>query len=1603
MSGKTEKQEVSYESLNGVGSATSRNGLAVNLEGAKAKNIITSSPRRERAEVRKVYCDYSLGLFSKGNRLRHACIKIVESPIFEAVIIAAIVLNCTFLALTEPTRGPNEGRNKLVNDSEIPFSVLFILEAFIKVMAMGLFFEPTKAFRSTAKSQKKAKLGKYFPASVEYVYMPTYLRDGWNVLDFIVVVGGIISLSGTKSSISSIRTIRVLRPLRTISALPGMRILVGTIIRSLPMMGNVLLLSAFLFIVFGISGVQLFKGILRNRCFSVGPGSSLTLVDSERVCTMSGKYAWVGNVCGAGEVCREYENPNYGITSFDNILWAWLTIFQIITLEGWTPIMYHVMDATSGWSMFYFIMLIGLGAFFLINLAVGIVAEVYDQVQEEDEKEEEEEEENEEIDLYSYLDLNPEPEKGLWIKSLVQGFCKPVINHVLFDPFFTVMIVMNTILLAMEYDNMPKDYEHKLTVLNTILTYSFVVEMVLKIGGKQMLYFKDKSDLFDMFVTIVSMVETLATSNGSLTALRAFRILRILRIFRRWKSLQDFIKILSETVSNLGNFTFIVLLVIFIYALLGMDLFGNKFHFSDGRPRHNFDTLIWSILSVFQILTGEDWNAIMYDGIRATSSVSAFYFLSLILVGQYIILNLFIAILLANFEAQHLEDEEEEEKVAQGFTSKSKKTFHRMLVSARNRMTFAVQKIKSSVFGITRRESYLPGESGGNRNKVLEDERFHNFVENAKLLDLEDLQNLEEYNELDERQAELVRKIIEIKNKKSFSASSRDPFSRRHSLSFQYSKKEDGTVLHGKSLCIFPPDSKFRKMLFAIVDDRRFEYFILILILISSIAMACEVPRPSEKEKNFFYVLDVVFLVIFGLEAMMKITAFGFVFGKNHYIHDAWNCLDFLIVLMSFFGVALATLNVEGLSIFRVMRTLRPLRFLSRVPQLKVVVNALLKSVPALGNVAVISIIFYAICGILSMQLFMGKFHYCSSDLCCTASGNGTEHCSQVLTKYNCVGYAESATSGEECSWENERMNFDNIYNSLLTLFEMSTTEGWTTVMYAAVDATGKDKQRVRDYSPVVALYFLILMVFLSFFILNLFVGIILDTFSEMQRKNNYASNFLTPEQQTWVDSQKMAFTSTPKPVHIYSDSLKKDLLKWVDSSQFETGILVLIVTNVIFMMFEHENQQKWVSDTLIISNFVFTMIFLLEAVIKIITYSMNKINYFGNGWNKFDFVVVLFSVFGLISGNGGGASVLRVFRIARVFRLVKRLNGLNILFKTLLISLPTMLNVGGLMFIFFFIFAVLGMNLFGKVETSETYANFQHFGWSLLTLLRMSTGEAWNSIMEELMVQPPDCEKAKFPYCKNTTSAPAFGLAMYTQANCTGPDMSWITAVDNCGAADFAILYMVAFILFGSFIFLNLVIAVVLENFSLMLKLDAGPITPHDIRSFEAVWSTFDPRAKGYIMQADLKKLFFSTPPPLGLQGQRILPNDLETWIRELKLGDKPFKSYHEVLGSLLRRAVKENDVAASIPEEVKILMDIQLKKTLTKHEHNPIKKQTKYKKLANKADILFAVITIQRVCRRWLDKKKRGEEKATESESLEERATKLIKKKSFFENGGL
>ena len=1561
----------------------------------------------------RLYCDYSLGVFGSDNALRRMCIRCVESQLFEALVIFVILLNCPFLALVEPMKGDREGRNKLVYDSEIYFTVIFLIELLIKTIAMGFFWETsTEVPDQKYFAFSDASVQSLFPANVKYTYVPTYLRDGWNVLDFVVVVGGIVSLSGVESGVSSIRTIRVLRPLRTITALPGMRILVGTMIKSLPMMANVLLLSVFLFVVFGILGVQLFKGVLRNRCFALDAvtGNATIVVDETRPCSPSDKLLWPGHVCGTDEACLPYANPNFGITSFDNIFWAWLTIFQCVTLEGWTPIMYNTMDATTGYSLIYFILMIGLGAFFLVNLAVGIVTEVYDGVNEADIHDQKQIAKDgnmgdgaQSATNPSGSGSNPGSPSGLspgrlssllqWVEDSgdnsagwLRRSCKVIIEDPLFDPFFTAVIFTNMIVLSMEYHKMPTKYADNLDLANEIFAYLFGAEMILKIGGKRKEYFSDRSDLFDMVVTISSFVEMALGDGGSLTALRAFRILRVLRLFRRWKSLQDFLQILVETISGLGNFTFIVVLVVFIYALLGMEFFGNKFNFSDGKPRHNFDTLLYSIISVFQILTGEDWNVIMYDGIRATDETSSFYFISLILIGQYVVLNLFIAILLSNFGDQHKKDEEEEKKKVE--RQKRKQSFNRRAQTQRKKSIVESMIPKSIVSMFAAPEEDGKGARSPGVQRIPSASIFEQFVNSTDILNEDDYAT--RMDEMTSEEKEVFHKFQMLKKQTpkrnwmpSFPGSNK---SEGGSNMGGYGGTGESSIFHPRRSCFFLHiDHPFRRLLLKIIENAMFEYMILFLIFASSVSMAWETPRQSTLADETFYKLDVAFLSAFCLEAAMKILAFGFLFGKGSYLHDSWNVLDFIIVVAGLLGVALKGYNVDWIRNIRIIRSFRPLRFVSRVPELKVVVRALMKSIPALWNVIVVSLILWMICGILSMQLFMGRFHYCDSDVCCNTltSSNGTEvACETVRLRSDCVGIAGSIDSGVSCSWLNERMNFDNLYNSLLTLFEMSTTEGWTVVMYAAMDSVGIDKQRRRDHQPAVALYFIVLMIFLSFFILNLFVGIILDTFSEMQRRNNYQSNFLTDAQQQWVDSQKIALTSTPKSKVVHGATVKMKALNFVQSTAFDTFIMSCILVNVIFMTFEHQDQGDGISNMLQVANYVFSSIFATEAVLKICVFTMNKQNYFADRWNRFDFVVVCISLYGIFSGSGGGgAAALRIFRIGRIFRLVKVLKGLNILFKTLVISIPTIVNVGGLMFIVFFIFAVLGVKLFGKVDMTAAddyghYANFQSFGYAMLTLFRMSTGEAWNSIMEEAAIRPPDCEAASEPYCKNlATGAVVLGLNATT---CIGSDRSWVTVLDNCGS-NFAILYFVAFVIFGSFIFLNLVIAVVLENFSLTLR-SSKNIGPQEIEEFQEAWSKIDPLAKGFIKTVDLERLAQSLSPPLGLKSPRLQHAEILRFKQELQLPNTPFQEYYDVLIAVIIRSINNAEEKGGpaedsvIPEEIKVLMDLKRKsmqKKVSNYEGtNAIKVPEGYSDDFNDAetDEFFAALVIQRYFREWL-----------------------------------
>lgn len=200
--------------------------------------------------------------------------------------------------------------------------------------------------------------------------------------------------------------------------------------------------------------------------------------------------------------------------------------------------------------------------------------------------------------------------------------------------------------------------------------------------------------------------------------------------------------------------------------------------------------------------------------------------------------------------------------------------------------------------------------------------------------------------------------------------------------------------------------------------------------------------------------------------------------------------------------------------------------------------------------------------------------------------------------------------------------------------------------------------------------------------------------------------------------------------------------------------------------------------------------------------------------------------------------SFIRVFRVARIFRLIPKAKGLRTLFQTLVYSLSALANVGGVLFLFFFIFAIMGMTLFGTIRHGEflnRHANFETFPQALLLLFRMATGEAWNGIMHDCM-RSTECIFLKEDFV--TDDGVGFNAGSYFSRG--GPELDKIPSnllINQCSPPSIAVVtYFLVFVIVCAFILLNLVIAVILDNFQSSSQNEAMPVSKGHLIRFSEV-----------------------------------------------------------------------------------------------------------------------------------------------------------------------
>ncbi|KAG9267425.1 sodium channel protein type 4 subunit alpha A-like [Astyanax mexicanus] len=1492
-------------------------------------------------------------ILSPFNLVRRGAIKILIHSLFSMFIMITILSNCVFMTMSNPPAW-----SKTV---EYVFTGIYTFEATVKVLSRGFC------------------IGSF-----------TFLRDPWNWLDFMVISMAYITEFVDLGNVSALRTFRVLRALKTITVIPGLKTIVGALIQSVKKMVDVMILTVFALAVFALIGLQLFMGNLRHKCirwpisnstmeeYTSTPAYNHTFTNSTfdfkaYINNEENQYFLEGSLdallcgnssdagkCPEGYTCMKAgRNPNYGYTSYDSFGWAFLALFRLMTQDYWENLFQLTLRAAGKTYMIFFVVVIFLGSFYLINLILAVVAMAYDEQNEATQAEAREKEEefqrlleqlknqeqqqfdskaslaslgtqsrgseraedgNEDIKdcngrIIPSLVINRAPtikqpareedkidtksttskhsmnyldQPGLSKKAASQlsvltnameeledaqrpcppgwyrfadiflkwDCCAPWIcfkkwvYFVVMDPFvdlgITICIVLNTLFMAMEHYPMSPEFEHVLSVGNLVFTGIFTAEMVFKlIAMDPYYYFQVGWNIFDSIIVTLSLVELGLANVQGLSVLRSFRLLRVFKLAKSWPTLNMLIKIIGNSVGALGNLTLVLAIIVFIFAVVGMQLFGKSYKDCVCKiaqdcelPRWHMNDFFHSFLIVFRILCGE-WIETMWDCMEvAGAGMCLMVFMMVMVIGNLVVLNLFLALLLSSFSGDNLSAGDDDGEMNN-------------LQIAIGRITRGIDWVKGFIVGLIRQilgRKPPNDDDGGDEGDKNKEALELNHLDGGKLADglsncLESSTlnvpiakgetDVEDDEETDDSSDEEGEKNDNLNDGESSVCSTADYCPPEPPPEIEEEEEPEpeepeacftaNCVKRCPCLTVDITQGKgkswwnLRRTCFTIVEHDYFETFIIFMILLSSGALAFEDIYIERRRviKIILEYADKVFTYIFIVEMLLKWTAYGF----KTYFTNAWCWLDFLIVDVSLISLTANLLGYSELGpikSLRTLRALRPLRALSRFEGMRVVVNALVGAIPSIMNVLLVCLIFWLIFSIMGVNLFAGKFYRCINTT--------TEELfpmDLVNNKSDCMALMYT----NEARWVNVKVNYDNVGLGYLSLLQVATFKGWMDIMYAAVDSREAEEQPSYEINIYMYLYFVIFIIFGSFFTLNLFIGVIIDNFNQQKQKFGGEDLFMTEEQKKYYDAMKKLGSKKPvKPIPRPSNCIQGVVFDFISQQFFDIFIMVLICLNMVTMMVETDDQSPEKVEVLYQINLVFIVIFTSECVLKMFAL---RHYFFTIGWNVFDFIVVILSVAGLMLSDiiekyfvsPTLFRVIRLARIGRVLRLIKGAKGIRTLLFALMMSLPALFNIGLLLFLIMFIFSIFGMSNFAYVKKQagiDDIFNFETFGNSIICLFEITTSAGWDGLLLPMLNSaPPDCD----PTVENPGSE----------------------VKGNCGNPGMGIMFFCSYLIMSFLVVVNMYIAIILENFNVAQEESGDPLCEDDFEMFDETWEKFD------------------------------------------------------------------------------------------------------------------------------------------------------------------
>ncbi|KAK6586310.1 hypothetical protein PZA11_001367 [Diplocarpon coronariae] len=1338
-----------------------------------------------------------------------------------------------------------------------------------------------------------------------------FLRHSFNRLDFLAVFAFWVSFSmgitgyENHSHIYVFRMISCLRILRLLALTNGTAIILRSLKKATPLLLNVSFLIGFFWLLFAIIGVQSFKSSFDRQCVWIDPtdptnstGTAYTNVlqfcgghlnngtgapepyligypNSPR----NGSDSSKGYLCPRGSLCLELKPeqlPYNGTVSFDNIFQSLELVFVVMTANTFTDLMYYSTDSDYLAAAIFFAGGIVIMTLWLLNLLIAVITSSFQIIREEGKASAF----AAQIKDMLHSEKNDTQKRHTALKRIYGKTYW----------FWIVVIAFGLLCQSLRTASMSRFLEEFIDNAEIVVTFILLVEIFIRFAADWRGFLENNKNLVDLalaVITTVILLPPIRNSGQAYAWLTVFQILRIYRIIIAIPVTRALITLVLGNSKGIGNLMLFVFLITFLMSILAVQLFRGELTENDpygDTIEITFFTIYNAFLGMYQVLSSENWTSNMYNitafnTARNTAWIGAVFFIGWFILANFILVNMFIAVIQENFDVS--EDEKRMHQVKSFLNRKE-------LGSSSSNLSL------SALFRFGRARSKKdPLDYGpATMEMLLKDAVVKDFLDEEILNAAQAPASAPKTPPIEATAARpgmwsMFRSRIWHREPNPFYSSTQFATRPDESTDARTLAKEAVSATsqrkraqreflarhpnYNNALFLFKPTNPIRRLCQRIVGpgrgSERFDgvepttavwYTFSAIIYASIVAMvllACVTTPLYQKVyfqthtfnvRNWFVWADMSFAIVFTAEAMIKVIADGFFWTPNAYFRSSWGFIDG-VVLITFWVSVITSLSNNG-AVSRAVgafKALRALRLLNVSDSARNTFHSLI----IVGGWKVLSAAFVSLSllipfALYGVNLFRGKM------LSCNDGSESIIYLSDCFGEFNSTPYSGDWPILAPRVVSNPFYDFDDFGASLFILFQIVSQEGWMDVMWSAQSIVDRGFQPQNYASQGNAVFFVIFNLLATVFVLTLFISVFMRNYTEQT-----GVAFLTADQRSWVELRKLLRQVSPskRPANtggsIFKDWCYKRAVR--KHGRWQRSLTIVLVFHLILLLVEYYPEPDWWDKTRTYIFLAFMMFYIANVMIRLVGLSWARFR--RSSWDMFS----VFAVFGAFATtvllmtrfhSQVYIQLQKLFLVSIVLLLIPRNDALDQLFKTAAASVANIGNLLATWFVLFLVFAIaltqtFGLTRFGENESDNL--NFRTVPKALILLFRMSCGEGWNAIMEDFAtIEPPLCVDDDFFFNS------------------------------DCGSASWARALFILWNILSMYIFTSLFVSLIYESFSYVYQHSSGlgKVTREELRRFKQAWATLDPEGTGFISKEQFPRLLGELS---GIFEMRIYPHE--------------------------------------------------------------------------------------------------------------------------------